>query len=175
MGFVESVKTCFRKWIAFSGRASRSEFWWFALFLIVFLLTAEATKEYMPLILRAIVYECFKFFLLIALWAAINRRLHDIGKSGWWFGLLILAVIMYVLFIVTALASAGVMVLDNAEVDRNLETISENINNSPIASFISLYKIELALLYIGYLVFLCAKKGTIGTNKYGADPLTTRA
>lgn len=32
MGFVEAVKTCFRKYFKFSGRARRSEFWWFTLF-----------------------------------------------------------------------------------------------------------------------------------------------
>ena len=32
MGFTESVKTVFSKFATFSGRASRSEFWWFYLF-----------------------------------------------------------------------------------------------------------------------------------------------
>lgn len=32
MTFQHSIKTCFSKYVTFSGRAARSEFWWFALF-----------------------------------------------------------------------------------------------------------------------------------------------
>ncbi|MCF2869581.1 DUF805 domain-containing protein [Octadecabacter sp. G9-8] len=35
MGFVQSIKSCMAKSIDFSGRASRSEFWWFILFLSI--------------------------------------------------------------------------------------------------------------------------------------------
>jgi uncharacterized membrane protein YhaH (DUF805 family) len=37
MSFPEAIKTCFRKYAVFEGRASRSEFWWFALFYNAFL------------------------------------------------------------------------------------------------------------------------------------------
>ena len=32
MSFGEAIKTCFKKYATFSGRARRSEYWWFALF-----------------------------------------------------------------------------------------------------------------------------------------------
>ena len=35
MSFTEAIKTCFRKYIDFSGRASRSEYWWFILFTVI--------------------------------------------------------------------------------------------------------------------------------------------
>lgn len=35
MGFAEAVRTCFRKYFVFSGRASRPEYWWFMLFLLI--------------------------------------------------------------------------------------------------------------------------------------------
>ncbi len=35
MDFQTSIKTCFKKYADFSGRASRSEFWWFELFLLI--------------------------------------------------------------------------------------------------------------------------------------------
>ena len=34
MGFVESIKTCFSKYFVFSGRSTRSELWYFVLFLV---------------------------------------------------------------------------------------------------------------------------------------------
>ena len=35
MNFLISLKTCFKKYIDFKGRASRSEFWYFLLFLVL--------------------------------------------------------------------------------------------------------------------------------------------
>jgi uncharacterized membrane protein YhaH (DUF805 family) len=35
MDFRTSVRTCFEKYVSFEGRASRAEFWWFALFLLI--------------------------------------------------------------------------------------------------------------------------------------------
>ena len=35
MGFFDAVKTCFLKYVTFSGRASRSEYWWFFLFCLI--------------------------------------------------------------------------------------------------------------------------------------------
>lgn len=35
MTFKASVKTCFRKFATFQGRASRSEYWWFFLFMLI--------------------------------------------------------------------------------------------------------------------------------------------
>ena len=34
MNFISSIKTCFKKYIDFNGRASRSEFWYFTLLLV---------------------------------------------------------------------------------------------------------------------------------------------
>ena len=36
MTFAQSIETCFRKYATFKGRASRSEFWWFVLFWVLF-------------------------------------------------------------------------------------------------------------------------------------------
>ena len=35
MSFADSVRTCFSKYVTFSGRARRSEFWWFYLFTVI--------------------------------------------------------------------------------------------------------------------------------------------
>lgn len=42
MGLVEAVQTGIRKYADFGGRAGRSEFWWFFLFVIVAALIAGA-------------------------------------------------------------------------------------------------------------------------------------
>ena len=88
MSFTESIGTCLRKYIDGSGRASRSEFWYFQLFLTVLYIISswidsavfgtgfgETGTVYMVVALGT---------LLPAICATV-RRLHDVNKSGWWF------------------------------------------------------------------------------------------
>jgi len=81
MSFADSVRTCLTKYITFSGRARRSEFWWFALFLFILYIVAAiidaAIGTSIILLLVALA------FLLPSL-AVTVRRLHDTGRSGWW-------------------------------------------------------------------------------------------
>lgn len=74
MTFVESVKTCFKKYCTFKGRASRSEFWWFYLF-----------ETLVTLILNCIPQINFLSLLILLPGLAVTaRRLHDRNRSGWW-------------------------------------------------------------------------------------------
>jgi DNA-binding CsgD family transcriptional regulator len=76
MTFFESIRTCLAKYAEFNGRASRSEYWWFTLFV--------------TLVVSALVYvsevwaSIFLIAMLLPLLAAGARRLHDSGRSGWW-------------------------------------------------------------------------------------------
>ncbi|WP_038211954.1 DUF805 domain-containing protein [Xenophilus azovorans] len=92
MDFMTAVKTCFAKYADFSGRASRSEYWWFVLFEVIVLVVAQFIHEYVYL-LAALA------FLLPAL-AAGARRLHDIGKSGWFLLLCIIPLVnLYLIYL----------------------------------------------------------------------------
>lgn len=73
--FTESVKTCFKKYIDFSGRASRSEYWWFFLFTFV----VRLVVTWIPIIGFVI-----SLALLLPSLAATARRLHDTNRTGWW-------------------------------------------------------------------------------------------
>ncbi|MBA2965362.1 MULTISPECIES: DUF805 domain-containing protein [Ramlibacter] len=75
MDFVESIKTCLRKYAAFNGRASRPEYWWFALFYFLVSVVAAMFSD----VLNALVGVA----VLLPSLAVGTRRLHDIGKSGW--------------------------------------------------------------------------------------------
>ncbi|RZL68049.1 MAG: DUF805 domain-containing protein [Variovorax sp.] len=75
MNIQESGKTCFAKYVDFSGRASRSEYWWFVLIYFVASIIGAVIHPYVQYIV------ILAFFL--PLLAAGTRRLHDIGKSGW--------------------------------------------------------------------------------------------
>ena len=76
MTFFESIRVCLTKYAEFNGRATRPEFWWFALFVT---LTAAALT-YMSESLASV----FAIAMLLPFLAVGARRLHDIGKSGWW-------------------------------------------------------------------------------------------
>lgn len=71
VGFVDAVTTCLRKYVDFSGRASRSEFWYFTL--------VYGIAGAIPVIGGII-----SLALLLPDLAVSARRLHDTGKSGWW-------------------------------------------------------------------------------------------
>lgn len=78
MTFTESIKTClFKKPFVFSGRGSRSEYWWFWLFtfLIEFLLEL--------LHLPDMIDHIIKLIILLPMIGASIRRLHDSNLSGW--------------------------------------------------------------------------------------------
>lgn len=76
MTFIESIRTCFAKYADFAGRASRAEFWWFALFVVLVASALVALSETLG--------DVFLIAMLLPLLAAGTRRLRDAGKSGWW-------------------------------------------------------------------------------------------
>ena len=97
MEFTQAVQTCFSKYADFTGRALRSEFWWFHLFLVavrivLYILTAISSAF-------AIIWIIFALAVLIPTLAVGARRLHDVGRSAWWL-LLELTLIGVVLLIV---------------------------------------------------------------------------
>ena len=76
MTFFESIRVCLTKYAEFDGRATRAEFWWFALFFTL----AATGLTYMSESLASV----FSVAMLLPLLAAGSRRLHDTGRSGWW-------------------------------------------------------------------------------------------
>ncbi len=76
------IKKCLQNYTSFKGRARRKEYWWFYLFtLIVYIITstmdAMAGTEYLFTGLASLA-------LFLPTLAVTVRRLHDIGRSGWW-------------------------------------------------------------------------------------------
>ena len=77
----EAVKVCFKKYFNFKDRASRSEYWYFALFgVIVYAIgIGMIFISYKLIWLLAVI----SIALIIPFIAVTARRLHDINKSGW--------------------------------------------------------------------------------------------
>jgi uncharacterized membrane protein YhaH (DUF805 family) len=91
MTFKESVKICFSEYADFKGKAKRSEFWWFILFLtlvgygiplffiILILIGFEVSIDALSFLQTA-----WGLAVFVPLLSVSVRRLHDVGRSGWW-------------------------------------------------------------------------------------------
>ena len=73
--FFDSIRTCIIKYAEFQGRASRSEFWWFFLFIVLVASVLVLINEIMG--------EIFLILTLLPFLAVGSRRLRDVGKSAW--------------------------------------------------------------------------------------------
>jgi uncharacterized membrane protein YhaH (DUF805 family) len=97
MSFGDAVRTCFSKYADFKGRANRPEYWWFFLsYIIVYIVAAiigGALKASWLVWIPLLVY-------IIPLIAAAVRRLHDTGKSGWWYFISLIPLVGTIILIV---------------------------------------------------------------------------
>jgi uncharacterized membrane protein YhaH (DUF805 family) len=121
MGFTEAVRSVFSKYATFSGRARRSEFWYWQLFLSLLQLA------YMVVAFVAVVATFdsaspstfdvpFPLQAMSWLWvlgtfipgvAVEVRRFHDLGKSGWTLLLPLPGAAVMMVGLVTVIAAGG--------------------------------------------------------------------
>lgn len=94
----------FRKFATFSGRARRKEYWMFVLFnmIISIILTVvdAATGTLNPVLGMGLLSGFYTVIVLIPALALTVRRLHDIGRSGWWLLILFIPLIGAIVFLV---------------------------------------------------------------------------
>ena len=107
MSLFESISICFMKFADFTGRASRSEYWWFYLFITIISWVSDAieTKIFGEAISSHKFYIFFSLIISIPFFAVMTRRLHDINKSGW--NILWLFTIIGLIPLIIWLASKG--------------------------------------------------------------------
>ncbi|MGR3363884.1 MAG: DUF805 domain-containing protein [Maritimibacter harenae] len=103
MDMKTAVQTVLReKYVEFNGRARRSEFWWFILFVVIVsaILSLIDTALFEGVLqdigpLSAI----FSLITIIPSIAVTARRLHDIGRSGWWQLLFLIPLIGFIVIV----------------------------------------------------------------------------
>jgi uncharacterized membrane protein YhaH (DUF805 family) len=104
MEFPEAIKSGFRNYVTFSGRAARSEYWYWVLFAMLVALAAGIIDS--ALFANLIedtgpVGAITSLILFLPGVAVAARRLHDIDRTAWWL-LIILTGIGAILLIVWA-------------------------------------------------------------------------
>jgi len=122
MDFWQAITSGFSKYVTFSGRAIRSEYWYWILFMVLGAITTitldlalfpDSTPE--PL------NSIFNLLTFLPYLAVGVRRLHDVNRSGWW-----------ILIVFT-------------------------------------------IVGIFLLIYWACKRGTLGPNRFGADPLASES
>ena len=144
MSFFDAVASAFSKYFDFSGRASRSEFWWFFLFCILLYMLAfsltindigQPDESNPEAFLSKALTSWFGIAFIVTLIPSISvsvRRFHDINMSGWWY-------------------------------------VALQIAPSILSQFIFIFGFISFVTLFAYLYFMCAEGG--GENQYGINPL----
>ena len=162
MGFGEAISSVFGKYATFSGRARRSEYWYFYLFTVLVGIPAGIIDAVIQASAggtlgqvgpaRAIV----QLALLLPSLAVTVRRLHDTNHSGWVIGGFFLFIVAAALVFVGALGAAGA-----------------NGGTPDFSGTMGILAIVLGLGVIGYGIWmfvLMVSNGNAGANRYGPDP-----
>lgn len=95
MNMIEAVKAVFSNYATFSGRARRSEYWWFVLFNII-------VAVVLALVMGGnnLANSLWSLAVLLPSLAVGARRLHDIDRTGWWLLISFIPVIGLIVLIV---------------------------------------------------------------------------
>ena len=187
MTLTEAVKTGFRKYVIFSGRASRQEYWKFILgILIVSILivifhgmafgptvqevvTTTVASDGTATTLRGLRGEyngglpgtLFSLFCLIPALAIAARRLHDTNRSAWWLAAPLVATALGVVaaILIEVGPSAALTAL------RTTGNLNVQVGSWPGI----LVLLFIFVLWIKLLVWLC-QPSQPSPNRYGPNP-----
>ena len=198
MNPLQSISSVFRNYANFSGRAQRSEFWWFALFSII----SQSILNLVPFL-----GWIYSLVLLLPSLAVTARRLHDTGRSALWLLIYLVIILGWIVGgIITVVQFVGA-VDEEAVQDRLESKLERRVSRSEALLIIEacdeLDDVELSereweewdetcdAIYGGLLdsivflliwglvsavgviaiLVLCAFPGNRGPNRYGPDPL----
>lgn len=105
IGFLRALDRFFRKYADFTGRASRSEYWWWILWAVIISSALSLVGAFIdlatgfgadtdPTSMQALteaflapsswISYVFAAAVIVPSWAVAARRLHDTNRSGWW-------------------------------------------------------------------------------------------
>ena len=95
----QAVQAVLSKYATFSGRARRSEYWWFAL---AYLVAVVVTSFVDAAIGTQVVTSLLALALFLPSLAVTVRRLHDTNRSGWWILICVVPIIGSIALLVFA-------------------------------------------------------------------------
>jgi len=148
---IDWAKRPIQKYAEFSGRASRAEYWWYTLAVIIAYIAVSIVESIIGMDKTVGPYGYLSVLLMLGTLvpsiAVGVRRLHDTNRSGWW---VLLPIIPYGIGI--ALAGPAIM--------------SGSMAGLGVAGIFFVIGLVCAIALIVFMVLA----GTKGDNSYGADP-----
>ncbi|AEB44166.1 DUF805 domain-containing protein [Micromonospora maris] len=106
MSFPDAIRSAFSQYATFRGRARRSEYWWFSLFLLLVGIVASVLDGALGVDFEGSggpVSLLVNLAVLLPSLAVAVRRLHDIDRTGWWLLLALIPIVGWIVLLVFAL------------------------------------------------------------------------
>lgn len=170
MGFVTAIKTCFSKYVTFSGRARRPEYWWFFLFIILGSVIASfidgaifgvGTPQEPTAQLLSPIFSLATFLPMLAVgW----RRMHDTGKPGWYLLIPLLVTVAGMVALMVGALSLGQLNMAGVT-EETLGTDGAGPGMAALAVF-GIVQLAVSILIIWWLT----RPTQPGPNAYGEEP-----
>lgn len=171
MGFADAIKTCFRKYVTFSGRASRPEYWYFVLFIFLGSIVLSAVDsalfgievvEVAPGQISAEsdgpLASIFSLAVFLPALAAAWRRMHDTGRSGLF--------VLYPLIVMIGVTTfAGFLAGFDAAMSGNLAALFAGAGGLVLA--VAVFILILSPLLV---LWWLTRPSEPGFNQYGPNP-----
>ena len=159
--FPDAIKLGFSNYFSFSGRSTRAEYWWWVLFTIagssILGFADTIINVWAETVQASLLRPLFGLVTIIPSIALGSRRLHDIGKSGWWQLGLTLPILFGVILIILGIVFAF---------------ISGSDGDVSLVVLLILVGLGLCAFVVAFIYWLrwFARQGEDGPNKYGSDP-----
>ena len=165
---VEAVKTCLKKFFDFKGRARRSEYWWFILFIVIL----SSVFNYGGLLLPFLSYVGMlcSLLLLIPQFAAMTRRLHDTGRSGWWVAILAILYVVVLVSMAILVAPYGTQLFETTDSMVQAEMMADAFQANPVVATVMTGCSILGLVFMIITFIFTLLDSKWGENKYGPSP-----
>ena len=161
--FPQAVKLGFKNYFKFSGRATRAENWWWALFTVlagIVLAVVDTLTGTMGMFGDSgLLGGLFELGVIVPSLALGVRRLHDINRTGWW-------LLFFWSFILISAIGGGILLVSLFLLDNFL--ILTVLGFALVIGFVILWVIGIIVLIVWAI-----KRGDEGPNKYGPDPRQT--
>lgn len=174
MSFGQAIKKCFKKYCVFKGRARRSEYWYWTLFVLLLSVGIEVLQGLLSLpalfgkgsvgTLTTFVNVFSGVISAATLLPSLGvtvRRLHDTNHSGWW---LLALYVLEIAFLVLILGG-----MDSSIITGDVPDLDFSSMNTTQIALLCLVGVFGFVLMIVLFIWYCIDSKP-GTNKYGPNP-----
>ena len=98
--FVGALKDGFARYVDFKTRSTRSQFWWWALWSILLGLATSMLDVMLGMGDVGPLNSLLSLAMFLPSLAVAVRRLHDIGRTGWWYLMIFVPLVGWIVLIV---------------------------------------------------------------------------